>query len=48
MHFVMDDDVLALVDSIADFFERRGDGRAIAEASARPAVAELQALERVV
>lgn len=38
----MDDDVLALVDSIADFFERRGDGRAIAEASSRRAVANLE------
>jgi alkylation response protein AidB-like acyl-CoA dehydrogenase len=30
----MDDDVLALADSIADFFEQRGDAVAIAEASA--------------
>lgn len=42
MHFVMDDDVLALVDSIADFFERRGDSRAIAEASAGSAAADRQ------
>lgn len=40
MHFVMDDDVVALVDSIADFFERRGDGPAIAEASARLAATD--------
>ena len=42
MHFVMDDDVLALADSIADFFEVRGDARAIAEASAGSAAADRQ------
>jgi alkylation response protein AidB-like acyl-CoA dehydrogenase len=42
VHFAMDDDVAALVDSIADFFERRGDSRAIAEDSAGSAVADRQ------
>ncbi|MEB3071707.1 acyl-CoA dehydrogenase [[Mycobacterium] vasticus] len=40
MNFAMDDDVLTLVESIADFFERRGDASAIADASAAGAVAD--------
>jgi alkylation response protein AidB-like acyl-CoA dehydrogenase len=35
VNFAMDDDVLVLVDSIADFFDRRGDARAIADAAAK-------------
>ena len=34
MNFALDDDLLALVDSIAQFFQRRADARAIAEAAA--------------
>ena len=41
----MDDDVVAVVESIADFFERRGDGRTIAEASAGSATADRQRWE---
>ncbi|BBZ14972.1 acyl-CoA dehydrogenase [Mycobacterium branderi] len=40
MNFAMDDDALGLVDSIADFFERRGDARAIAEAAATSTTAD--------
>ncbi|WP_328361235.1 acyl-CoA/acyl-ACP dehydrogenase [Mycobacterium sp. NBC_00419] len=35
MNFALDDDVVPLVDSIADFFERRGDAEAIAGAAGR-------------
>jgi len=33
VNFAMDDDVVALVDSIADFFDRRGDAQSVAEAT---------------
>lgn len=42
MRFVIDDDVLGLVGSIADFFERRGDRRAITEASRDSTAADRQ------
>lgn len=40
MNFAMDDDVLALVDSLADFFERRNDSQAIAHAAATGTTAD--------
>jgi alkylation response protein AidB-like acyl-CoA dehydrogenase len=40
VNFAMDDDVLALVDSIAEFFERRSDSQAIAHASAAGATVD--------
>lgn len=42
VNFAMDDDVLALVDSIADFFERRDDAKVIAQAAATSATADRQ------
>jgi len=42
VNFAMDDDVLALVDSIADFFERRDDAKNIADAAATSATADRQ------
>jgi alkylation response protein AidB-like acyl-CoA dehydrogenase len=42
VNFAMDDDVLALVDSIADFFERRADAEVIAEAAATSATSDRQ------
>jgi alkylation response protein AidB-like acyl-CoA dehydrogenase len=40
MNFAMDDDVCERVDSIADFFARRGDAQAVAEAAATGGVAD--------
>ncbi|MGV0849689.1 acyl-CoA dehydrogenase family protein [Mycolicibacterium phlei] len=42
MRFVIDDDVLGLVESVTDFFERRGDRGAITEASRGSAAADRQ------
>jgi alkylation response protein AidB-like acyl-CoA dehydrogenase len=42
VNFAMDNDVLALVDSIGDFFKRRGDAQAITEAAASCASADRQ------
>lgn len=40
MNFAMDEDVLELVDSIGDFFDRRGDDQSIAEATLRSTPAD--------
>jgi hypothetical protein len=42
VNFAMGDDLRALVDSVADFFERRGDAEAIARASTTSVIADRQ------